>query len=134
PVQGVPGVENLDVSETVSGHLRYQFLIGRILGLVGLQSVDAQEVAREESALAVKDKKQEQERIQNERRAGVTGDDSAQRVLDNGDGNEEEAMHAEVEQETRDRFSRMDVSEESESQPARPEFKIKRRPLPSEQS
>jgi hypothetical protein len=39
----VPGVENLDVSETVSGHLRYQFLIGRILGLVGLQSVDAEE-------------------------------------------------------------------------------------------
>ncbi|OJZ91632.1 hypothetical protein ASPFODRAFT_122688 [Aspergillus luchuensis CBS 106.47] len=134
PVQDVPGVENLDVSETVSGHLRYQFLIGRILGLVGLQSVDAQEVAREEAALAVKDKKQEQERIQNERRAGVKGDESAQRVLDNGDGTEEEAMHAEVEQETRERLSRMEVSEGSEDQPARPEFKIKRRPLPSEQS
>ncbi|RAH59563.1 DUF726-domain-containing protein [Aspergillus piperis CBS 112811] len=134
PVQDVPGVENLDVSETVSGHLRYQFLIGRILGLVGLQSVDAQEVAREEAALAVKDKKQEQERIQNERRAGVKGDESAQRVLDNGDGTEEEAMHAEVEEETRDRLSRMEVSEGSEDQPARSEFKIKRRPLPSEQS
>ncbi|GLA31793.1 hypothetical protein AnigIFM63604_008880 [Aspergillus niger] len=134
PVQDVPGVENLDVSETVSGHLRYQFLIGRILGLVGLQSVDAEEVAREEAALAVKDKKQEQERIQNERRAGVKGDESAQRVLDNGDGTEEEAIHAEVEQETQDRLSRMEVSEGSEGQPARSEFKIKRRPLPSEQS
>ncbi|EHA22656.1 hypothetical protein ASPNIDRAFT_173432 [Aspergillus niger ATCC 1015] len=133
-VQDVPGVENLDVSETVSGHLRYQFLIGRILGLVGLQSVDAEEVAREEAALAVKDKKQEQERIQNERRAGVKGDESAQRVLDNGDGTEEEAIHAEVEQETQDRLFRMEVSEGSEGQPARSEFKIKRRPLPSEQS
>ncbi|PYI07647.1 DUF726-domain-containing protein [Aspergillus sclerotiicarbonarius CBS 121057] len=95
PVQGVTGVENLDVSDTVSGHLRYQFLIGRILGLVGLQSIDAREAAREEAALAAKDKKQEQERIQNERRAGVEGDESAHRVLESGETTGEEAMRTE---------------------------------------
>ena len=121
PVQGVTGVENLDVSDTVSGHLRYQFLIGRILGLVGLQSIDAREVAREEAALAVKDRKQEQERIQNERRAGVEGDESAHRVLESGEGTGEEAMHAEVEQKTRERLSRLEVPKQ-----------IKRRPVPSE--
>ncbi|RAK96256.1 DUF726 domain protein [Aspergillus ibericus CBS 121593] len=116
PVQGVAGVENLDVSDIVSGHLRYQFLIGRILGLVGLQSIDAREVAREEAALAVKDKKQEQERIQNERRAGVEGNESARRVLESGEATGEEAMHAEVEQKTRDQLPK----------------EIKRRPVPSE--
>ncbi|PWY89582.1 DUF726-domain-containing protein [Aspergillus sclerotioniger CBS 115572] len=121
PVQGVTGVENLDVSDTVSGHLRYQFLIGRILGLVGLQSIDAREVAREEAALAVKVRKQEQERIQNERRAGVEGDESAHRILENGEGSGEEAMHAEMEQKTRERLSRLEVRKE-----------IKRRPVPSE--
>ncbi|RLL97193.1 hypothetical protein CFD26_102366 [Aspergillus turcosus] len=67
PVEGVLGVENLDVSDLISGHLRYQFLIGRILGVVGLESIDAREVAREEAALEAKDRRQEQERARNER-------------------------------------------------------------------
>lgn len=67
PVEGVSGVENLDVSDLISGHLRYQFLVGRILGVVGLESVDAREVAREEAALEAKDRRQEQERARNER-------------------------------------------------------------------
>ncbi|KAF7133972.1 hypothetical protein CNMCM5793_005498 [Aspergillus hiratsukae] len=62
PVEGVSGVENLDVSDLISGHLRYQFLVGRILSVVGLESIDAREVAREEAALEAKDRRQEQER------------------------------------------------------------------------
>jgi hypothetical protein len=66
PVEGVLGVENLDVSDLISGHLRYQFLVGRILGVVGLESIDAREVAREEAALEAKDRRQEQERARNQ--------------------------------------------------------------------
>lgn len=74
PVEGVSGVENLDVSDLISGHLRYQFLVGRILSVVGLESIDAREVALEEAALEAKDRRQEQERAHNERQAGFMGE------------------------------------------------------------
>ncbi|PWY74386.1 DUF726-domain-containing protein [Aspergillus heteromorphus CBS 117.55] len=116
PVQDVFGVENLNASDLISGHLRYQYLIGRLLALIGLESIDIDEVAREEIALAAKDETQEQERNENERRAGVKGDDeSAQRVLENGDGIGEEAMQAEVELKTKSRFPRFKFSSDRES-------------------
>ncbi|KAI4167685.1 MAG: hypothetical protein LQ343_007004 [Gyalolechia ehrenbergii] len=50
PIQGLPGVENVDVSETVNGHLRYRFLIGKILSQIGLQDLDKEEIRNEEAA------------------------------------------------------------------------------------
>ncbi|KAL8645213.1 MAG: hypothetical protein Q9226_007398, partial [Calogaya cf. arnoldii] len=50
PIQGLPGVENVDVSETVNGHLRYRFLIGKILSQIGLQDLDKEEIKKEEEA------------------------------------------------------------------------------------
>ncbi|KAL8685961.1 MAG: hypothetical protein Q9218_007438, partial [Villophora microphyllina] len=50
PIQGLPGVENVDVSETVNGHLRYRFLIGKILSQIGLQDLDKEEIKTEEAA------------------------------------------------------------------------------------
>lgn len=86
PIENVPGVENLDVSDIISGHLRYQFLLGRILRTIGLECISAREVAREEQALAIKDRQQEQQRIQNERRAGIEGDsEAARRKLESGE-------------------------------------------------
>ncbi|KAL4933443.1 DUF726 domain protein [Aspergillus undulatus] len=86
PIENVPGVENLDVSETINGHLRYQFLVGRILRTVGLECISAREVAREEAALAEKDRRQERQRIENERSAGIEGDsEAAQRKLESGE-------------------------------------------------
>ncbi|KAL4956874.1 hypothetical protein BDW69DRAFT_192042 [Aspergillus filifer] len=86
PIENVPGVENLDVSDIINGHLRYQFLVGRILRTVGLECISAREVAREEAALAEKDRKQEQQRRENERAAGIEGDDeAAQRKLKSGE-------------------------------------------------
>ncbi|KAL4938938.1 hypothetical protein BDV06DRAFT_214710 [Aspergillus oleicola] len=85
PIENVPGVENLDVSDIINGHLRYQFLVGRILRTVGLECISAREVAREEAALAEKDQKQERQRRENERAAGIEGDDeAAQRKLKSG--------------------------------------------------
>ncbi|KAL8946957.1 MAG: hypothetical protein Q9222_006714 [Ikaeria aurantiellina] len=50
PIEGLPGVENVDVSETVNGHLRYRFLIGKILSQIGLQDLDKEEIKNEEAA------------------------------------------------------------------------------------
>ncbi|KAL5335271.1 hypothetical protein BJX70DRAFT_390750 [Aspergillus crustosus] len=74
PIENVPGVENYNASDLIDGHLRYQFLIGRILRRVGLEAISSRELARGEAALAAKDRRQQQQRIQNERRAGIEGD------------------------------------------------------------
>jgi len=50
PISGLAGVENFDVSETVSGHLRYRYLVGSILQKVGLEDIDKDEVAKEADA------------------------------------------------------------------------------------
>ncbi|KAI9737276.1 MAG: hypothetical protein M1818_005809 [Claussenomyces sp. TS43310] len=52
-VQDVKGVENVNVSEMVSGHLRYQYLVGSILDKIGWEDIDLQEVAKEEETLAL---------------------------------------------------------------------------------
>jgi pimeloyl-ACP methyl ester carboxylesterase len=65
-VEGLAGVENVDVSEVVEGHLRYQYMVGRILGIIGLATIDEQEMASEEQTLGTVDRRQEEERIQNE--------------------------------------------------------------------
>lgn len=52
-VQGVQGVENFDVSDIVSGHLRYQYLVGSILKKIGWEDIDAEEVAKNEETLAL---------------------------------------------------------------------------------
>ncbi|KUJ13276.1 DUF726-domain-containing protein [Mollisia scopiformis] len=59
--QDVPGIENIDVSEMVSGHLRYQYLVGSILEKIGFEDVDVEEVAREEETLALLEKEEEKE-------------------------------------------------------------------------
>lgn len=50
-VEGVAGVENFDVSEDVSGHLRYRFLVGSILKRIGFEDIDMDAVEQEAVAL-----------------------------------------------------------------------------------
>ena len=50
PIEGLLGIENVDVSETVSGHLRYRYLIGKILQRIGLQNIDKEQIKIEEEA------------------------------------------------------------------------------------
>lgn len=56
-IKDVKGVENIDVSEMVSGHLRYQYLVGSILEKIGWEDIDRGEVAKEEETLALIDQK-----------------------------------------------------------------------------
>ncbi|KAF2689806.1 DUF726-domain-containing protein [Lentithecium fluviatile CBS 122367] len=48
PVLGIPGVQNVDVSELVSGHLRYRYLTGSILKKIGFEDINRAEVEQEE--------------------------------------------------------------------------------------
>ncbi|KAK7706742.1 hypothetical protein SLS57_009552 [Botryosphaeria dothidea] len=50
-VEDVKGVENVDVSNMVSGHTRYRYLTGRILKKIGFEDVDLEEVEREEQEM-----------------------------------------------------------------------------------
>lgn len=107
-VENVPGVENLNVSDMISGHLRYQFLLGRVLKLIGLQDVDSREVEREEYALAIEDKRQEAERLRHEEEAGVKDAESsiARETLNSQEGfGEETRMEKQVESRTEENMT-----------------------------
>jgi hypothetical protein len=87
PVQGVRGVQNVDVTELVDGHLQYRFITGSILRKIGFEDVDVREVERAERELAVQKDKEESERKKNE--AEKQGDAE-------GDEKEKEKLEGEV--------------------------------------
>lgn len=68
PVTGVPNLENIDVSATVSGHLRYQFLVGQVLTDIGFEEIDTSELEMEKLALWNQDEQIEREQAENEKR------------------------------------------------------------------
>ncbi|KAJ5133573.1 uncharacterized protein N7443_004803 [Penicillium atrosanguineum] len=125
PVENVPGVENLNVSDMISGHLRYQYLLGRIIKSVGLQDVDVNEIESEEHALAVEDEKLEAERTKNETEAGIKDRESstARDTLNSQDGfGEEQRMEKQVESQTEEnmtqhRIQMMDLDDADYSTP-----------------
>ncbi|KAK1972140.1 DUF726-domain-containing protein [Colletotrichum sublineola] len=57
PIQGAEGVENYDVSSMVSGHLRYQYMIGTILKNIGWEDLDYAQVEKDEQVLSLMDQK-----------------------------------------------------------------------------
>ncbi|TQN72313.1 putative membrane protein [Colletotrichum shisoi] len=57
PIQGAEGVENYDVSSMVSGHLRYQYMIGTILKNIGWEDLDYAQVEKDERVLGLMDEK-----------------------------------------------------------------------------
>jgi hypothetical protein len=65
-VRDVKGVENVNVSELVSGHLRYQYLCGTILEKIGFEDIDLEEVGKEEETLALLDEEEKKEQSKKE--------------------------------------------------------------------
>ena len=63
-VEDVKDVENVNVSELVSGHLRYQYLVGSILQKIGWEDIDLDEVAQEEETLSLLEEEEKKERDQ----------------------------------------------------------------------
>ncbi|KAF4461706.1 hypothetical protein FALBO_11489 [Fusarium albosuccineum] len=54
-IQNVDGIENLDLSESVSGHLRYPTLIGEILGKCGFIGIKANSEIEKDEFIKMKD-------------------------------------------------------------------------------
>ncbi|KAK4953178.1 hypothetical protein LTR10_008884 [Elasticomyces elasticus] len=61
-IENVKGIENIDVSEMVSGHTQYRFLTGTILKKIGFEDVDGRELEREQAVRKEEEAKEEQER------------------------------------------------------------------------
>lgn len=78
-VLDVKGIENVNVSEMVSGHLRYQYLVGSILEKIGFEDIDVQEVAKEEETLALLEQ-QEKEEAEKKDRDGKDPDTEAEEM------------------------------------------------------
>jgi pimeloyl-ACP methyl ester carboxylesterase len=67
-IDNVKGVENVDVSDMVSGHTKYRLLIGPILQKIGFEDVDLEELEREKQALQEEEVREERERQENEKK------------------------------------------------------------------
>lgn len=58
-VQGIYGIENVDMSKLVSGHDRYRYIVGAILVKIGFGDLDFNKVAEQERALELAEKKKQ---------------------------------------------------------------------------
>jgi hypothetical protein len=73
-IEETEGIENVDVSDKVSGHLRYQYLVGSILKHIGWEDVDLEQVAKDEETLGLVEKKNKE---REEKRAAMEPDAEA---------------------------------------------------------
>lgn len=82
PILAVKGIENIDVSDLVEGHTLYRHAAGPILGRLGFEDVDFNELTREEGML----KEQEEEERQKREEAGsiYQPDNDGKAILDAG--------------------------------------------------
>ena len=62
-VEGLASVENFDVSEDVSSHQRYRYLIGAILKKIGFEDIDMAAVDREREELVKIEKEEEKQSL-----------------------------------------------------------------------
>lgn len=67
-IEGVKGVQNVDVSDLVTGHTSYRYLTGTILKKIGFEDVDTEALAKEEAAFREANKQEEEERKQSEQK------------------------------------------------------------------
>jgi hypothetical protein len=77
-IEGLPSVENVDVSETVSGHLRYRYLVGSILQKIGFEDLQIKEVEREQEALKKMDEAEKVKKLLEQ------GKEVSDKVLEDG--------------------------------------------------
>ena len=77
-IEGLPSVENVDVSETVSGHLRYRYLIGSILQKIGFEDLNMREVENEQEALKKMDEEERKKTLLDQ------GKEMSGKVLEDG--------------------------------------------------
>lgn len=72
-IEGVFGIENVDVTDMVNGHTSYRFLTGPILRKIGFEDVDSVELEKEKAALQAEEEKEAMEREESERKEKASG-------------------------------------------------------------
>ena len=72
PIENVKGIENVDVTEIVTGHTSYRYLTGTILKRIGFEDLDQKELEKEEKALREEEEKEAKEREESEKQQGNT--------------------------------------------------------------
>ncbi|KAG9228521.1 hypothetical protein BJ875DRAFT_477276 [Amylocarpus encephaloides] len=78
-IEDVRGIENVDVSDMVSGHLRLQYLVGSILEKIGFEDIDVDEVQREEETLALMEEEEKKEE-ENKEEDDIKPEDEAEKM------------------------------------------------------
>ncbi|KAK4209520.1 hypothetical protein QBC37DRAFT_377958 [Rhypophila decipiens] len=65
-IDGIDGIENVDVSAKISSHMRYRYLVGSILRHIGWEDIDGPQVSVDEETLfGMEEKSRERERRRN---------------------------------------------------------------------
>jgi len=82
PVLGVHGVQNIDVSELVNGHLRYRYLTGSILKKIGFEDIDIEEVEREEAEMKALEELEKREQEKKEKKESGKSEEEQRRDLE----------------------------------------------------
>ncbi|KAK4547925.1 hypothetical protein LTR36_010644 [Oleoguttula mirabilis] len=77
-VQNVKGVENVDVSDMVTGHLAYRLLTGTILRKIGFEDVDEVEFEKEEKQLKAEEAKEKKEEEASENKKDASAPPTSQ--------------------------------------------------------
>ena len=81
-VEGLQGVENIDVSDTVNGHLRYRYLVGSILKKTGFEDIELEEVEKEEEALKVMEEEERRSSMLRQKEEKKDGDGNPEHEAD----------------------------------------------------
>lgn len=89
-VEDVDTVENVDVSEMVSGHLRYRHLVGRILREIGFEDLEVGELAKEEEALKLLDKEEKAREVEADKPADA--DEELQKLENEAEKRKQKVM------------------------------------------
>lgn len=102
-IEGLPAVENVDVSETVSGHLRYRHMIGAILAQIGFEDLNMAAVQEEAAILKKMDEEEKAKKYKDQaKEAGgkiIHGEDGkiiGKKDDEGGKKSEEEAAEEET--------------------------------------
>ncbi|KAI9665630.1 MAG: hypothetical protein M1821_003563 [Bathelium mastoideum] len=77
-IDGVKGIENVDVSDKVSGHTRYRFMTGSILRDIGFEDLELGEVAREEREAEEDKEREDAEREISEKSSSKSEEEQAE--------------------------------------------------------
>ncbi|KAJ4400166.1 hypothetical protein N0V85_005820 [Neurospora sp. IMI 360204] len=86
-IEGIDGVENVDVSAKVSGHLRYQYLAGSILKHINWEDINQEQISRDEEAMvAAEERVREREKKRDAVERGIVIIDKAKEAAKNDPG------------------------------------------------